>query len=231
MGAHKIMKTILVVAAHPDDEVLGCGGTIAKHVKDGDDVSLIIMADGVSSRDESNASKAIRKERENMANESGKLLGLRGISFLGFPDNLMDSLSLLEIIKPLELLISKIKPDVIYTHHGGDLNIDHQITHRAVMTACRPQPSCSVKEVYSFEVNSSTDWSSRSIGTPFVPQKFVDISNEQETKMAALNVYHSEMRPYPHSRSFEAVIALDKYRGASIGCEYAEAYVVERLIS
>jgi len=221
------MKNILVVAAHPDDEVLGCGGTINRHVDSGDEVNVLFMSDGVTSRN----IKGIEQESRNQsAFEACSILGTQGPIFLDYPDNKMDSLALLGIVQAVEKIIIKHKPDVIYTHHSGDLNIDHRITHQAVMTACRPQPNFSVNEIYSFEVLSSTEWQTQDT-TPFLPNCFIDITPFIENKRKALNAYSSEMYPEPHSRSIENVLRLNAVRGNSVGLDYAEAFMVLRKIT
>ena len=219
-------KKILVVAAHPDDEVLGCGGTMARHASNGDKVHVLFMSAGVGSRE--NVKNDEINERRICAKQASKILGSQSPQFLNFPDNRMDSISLLDVVKSIELVIQEIGPDVVYTHHIGDLNIDHQITHKAVLTACRPQPESSVKEIYSFEVLSSTEWSTNN---PFIPNYFVDISDTLELKVSAIKAYNSELRTFPHARSIESIKALAKYRGASMGIRAAEAFKVERLIS
>jgi|LWDU01.1.fsa_nt_gi N-acetylglucosamine malate deacetylase 1 len=219
-------KQILVVAAHPDDEVLGCAGTIARHVSDGDKVYVVFMSDGVTSRTgvESNEVEV----RKQAAKDASNILGIvQPPRFLGFPDNRMDTVALLDIVQTLEQVINEIEPEVVYTHHSGDLNIDHKITHQAVMTACRPQPGFCVKEIYSFEVLSSTEWSTNN---PFIPNYFVDISDILELKISAIKAYNSELRLFPHARSIESIEALVKYRGASVGVHAAEAFRLERKI-
>ena len=150
------MKKILVVAAHPDDEVLGCGGTIAKHISEGDEVHTLFIADGVKSR-----TKRVKndfEDRNKACNLAQSFLRIKSTNFLEFPDNKLDSIPLLNIIQKIESIIEKIRPKIVYTHHHGDLNIDHKITHNATLTACRPLPDSSVKEIYGFEVISSTDF-------------------------------------------------------------------------
>lgn len=220
------MNTVLVVAAHPDDEVLGCGGTIAKHVDEGDMVYIIFMADGVTSR---GVKDDFIDKRNLSAVEASQQLGAQTPYFLGFPDNRMDTVALLDVVQKLESHIEKLKPSIIYTHHFGDLNIDHRITHQAVLTACRPQPDFCVKEIYTFEVLSSTEWQSPYVNS-FSPSMFVDVSKYMNKKMDALKSYESEMRPYPHSRSYKNVESLAIYRGASVGVECAEAYEVVRVL-
>jgi N-acetylglucosamine malate deacetylase 1 len=219
-------KTVLVVAAHPDDEVLGCSGTIARHVDNGDKVHVVFMSDGVTSRTYTNHKEV--KERKQAAINACHILGVkRKPIFLEFPDNRMDTIALLDIVQTLEKVINKIEPGVVYTHHSGDLNIDHKITNQAVMTACRPQPGFCVREIYSFEVLSSTEWLTNN---PFIPNYFVDISDALELKVLAIKAYNSELRSFPHARSIESIKALAKYRGASVGVSAAESFKVERLI-
>ncbi len=222
-------KTILVVAAHPDDEVLGCSGTMARHASEGDEVYVVFMSDGVSSRTsiESNEVEA----RKQAAKDASNILGVvQSPRFLGFPDNRMDTVALLDIVQTLEQVINEIEPKVVYTHHSDDLNIDHKITHQAVMTACRPQTGFVVQAIYCFEVLSSTEWGSPSNNKQFNPNHFVDISNTFECKVEALSEYSMEMREYPHSRSIKSVEALAIHRGTSMGMKYAEAFVTERTL-
>ena len=220
-------RSIVVVAAHSDDEALGCGGTIARHAAAGDAVHLIFVADGVTSRTGMN--EAGLNDRTAAAALAHKCLGVRSVIYLALPDNRMDSLPLLNIVQSLEGVLATLNPEVIYTHHHGDLNIDHRITHEAVMTACRPLPGRTVKEIYAFEVVSSTEWSC--FGTAsFSPQLSVDISSYLDIKLAALGAYQAEMRAAPHSRSIEHIRALAQHRGHSVGVFAAEAFMVLRLL-
>lgn len=225
-------KSVLVVAAHPDDEILGVGATLAKHSVNGDKVTVVIMAEGATSRD---AQRDVdgRDDELSALQESCKealsALGVSDVSFLGFADNRMDSVAFLDVVKPLEKIIAQVKPDTVYCHHAGDLNIDHQISHRAVLTACRPIPGTHVpKEILAFETVSSTEWAAASPSQDFKPNYFVDVSDFMKQKMEALRCYESEMRPYPHARSYESVEALSKTRGASCGFEAAEAFMIVR---
>jgi len=222
------MKKILVVAAHPDDEVLGCGGTIARHVDEGDEVHVIFMADGVTSRN--TLAEEDLRVRNKAAYESCEILGAQSPQFLGFPDNKMDTVALLDVVQELEKVMDKIQPSIIYTHHDADLNVDHRIAHQAVLTACRPQPENCVNEIYSFEVLSSTEWVSPSAKNTFIPNRFVDISKVIERKIKALNAYADEMRDYPHCRSLETVELLAKYRGSTMGMKAAESFKIERIL-
>ncbi len=231
--------TVLVVAAHPDDEVLGCGGTIAKHAAKGDTVHILIMAEGITSRDnirDSIARKAELSSLEKAAMNIGSFLGVQSVETLSLPDNRMDTLPLLDVIKDVESRLEKIRPSVVYTHHDGDLNVDHQITHRAVITACRPYPGQPVHTLLFFEVPSSTDWQVAGMGNNFHPNWFVDISDVTEEKIThlekkiqALEMYEREMRKFPHARSIEAIRALALTRGAGVGTEAAEGFVLGRL--
>jgi N-acetylglucosamine malate deacetylase 1 len=221
------MKTVLVVAAHADDETLGCGGTIARHVEEGDVVHLVLMADGVHSRTES--SKADYVRRIEASKRAQSILGISFLQSLELPDNKMDSVPLLEIVQRLEPILEEIQPSVVYTHHHGDLNIDHRLTQAAVMTACRPVPGSSVREIYGFEVLSSTEWATQQ-SSSFLPDYYVDITQQLLTKLDALEAYAEEMRNPPHSRSMAHVEVLAHHRGYSVGVDAAEAFEVYRII-
>ncbi len=224
--------SVLVVAAHPDDEVLGCGGTVARHAARGDDVHVLILGEGASARDDRRNAEARSAEiaaLEASARAAAEVLGSRPPRFAGLPDNRMDSVALLDIAKRIESVIAEIEPGIVYTHHGGDLNIDHSIVHRAVLTACRPVPGASVVAIYAFETVSGTEWAGPA-AAGFMPSRFVDISENLDAKMRALDAYGSEMRPFPHARSRENVAALARLRGASVGVEAAEAFMVIREI-
>lgn len=219
-------NTVLVVAAHADDEALGCGGTIAKHINNGDSVTVLFMTDGVSSRDVESDEANIRVYASNKAMA---VLGVKDIRQTCFPDNKMDSIPLLDVVKEVEVVIADIQPNVVYTHFAHDLNVDHRVTHNAVITACRPQSWSSVKKILSFEVLSSTEWNSPSHPT-FRPQYIVDISKYWNVKLEALECYQKEMRSFPHSRSFECIEALATLRGATNGVKKAEAFFIERIL-
>jgi len=223
---------VLVVAAHPDDEVLGCGGAIARHVRDGDEVHIVIMAEGLTSRSDYDGSTG-RDELSELAEAAlaaNAVLGVADISLLRLPDNRMDSMDRLDVIKVIEEKITSFCPELVYTHHAGDMNIDHRIIHDAVNTACRPLPGHSVKSLLYFEVNSSTEWQIPGSAPMFTPNWFVDISETLELKLAALHEYEMEMRAWPHPRSYQAIEHLARWRGAIVGVDAAEAYVLGRLI-
>lgn len=220
-------KAVLVIAAHPDDESIGCGGTIAKHVLAGDDVAVVFMTNGESSRE--NTISANITNRSKDCDEALKVLGINNVLNFDFPDNMMDQVPLLEVTKSIETAIYKFKPSIVYTHFAEDLNVDHRITHQAVMTACRPQSWSPVKSIYCFEVLSATEWNSNT-KSKFNPNRFVDISDVWPTKLLALDKYSKELRPFPHSRSIETIEALSIYRGATVGLKKAEAFQIERII-
>lgn len=227
------MKSILIIAAHPDDEVLGCGGTIAKHVRSGDKVHILILSEGATSRsavrdrDEWNTELSLLAQA---ADKASKILGVSTTTLENFPDNRMDSCDLLDIVKVIEETIHKMQPEIVYTHHMGDLNIDHQCIHKAVITACRPIPGHSVKFLLFFEVPSSTEWQIPNSAKSFTPNCYVNITNTLDLKMEALYAYQIEMRQWPHPRSLEAIKHLAHWRGASIGVDAAEAFMVGRQI-
>jgi LmbE family N-acetylglucosaminyl deacetylase len=220
---------VLVVASHPDDEILGVGGTLARHVAEGVTVDILIMAEGATSRDEKR-DPVVRADDlsalQQAARQAASILGLNPPRFGGLPDNRMDSLNLLDVIKLVEATVAEVRPTIVYTHHAHDLNIDHRITHEAVLTACRPLPGSEVAAIYAFETVSSTEWAFG--GGVFQPNHFVDISAQLERKIEALRVYTSEMRPAPHARSIEAVRALAQMRGSSVGLDAAEAFMISR---
>lgn len=220
---------IAVIAAHPDDEVLGCGGTIARHAAMGDRVHLLILAEGATSRDEvRNAERRYDdlSALQAAARAAAEILGAVTLEFGGFADNRMDGVELLDVVKVVEAFLFRHQPKIVYTHHGGDLNVDHQVTHRAVSTALRPLPGAAFSTLLYFEVPSSTEWGSVPCGQPFVPQWFEDVSGFLTRKQDALRVYQGEMRPFPHPRSLEGVEALARVRGSTAGVAAAEAFML-----
>jgi LmbE family N-acetylglucosaminyl deacetylase len=227
------MNKVLVVVAHPDDEVLGVGGTLARHADEGDDVYVIFMSEGVSSRtlpgQKRDWSPDI-KSREKMAYNSCNVLGIKIYKFLRHPNLRMRDCAVLDMVKEIEEAILKIQPNIIYTHHFGDLNSDHTLTHEIVMTACRPTEGYCVKKIFAFETPSSTAWASQIMAAPFHPNCFVDISSYLKNKLKALMCYDFEMRPYPHPRSSKAIDALACYHGSNSGLHAAEALTVIREI-
>ena len=223
------MNSILIVAAHPDDEVLGCGGTIAKLSDDGARVHVAFQTDGVSSRaGEPEQQTIYAAARRAAAERACKIIGVTSMSFGEYPDNRMDEVALLDVAKSIEALIADHRPEMVLTHHGGDLNIDHRRTHEAVMTACRPQGRNPVKTILCFEVPSSTEWGLPASAFVFAPNWFEDVSVTLHRKITALQEYAAELREWPHPRSVRAVEALARWRGATVGGEAAEAFMLGR---
>lgn len=221
---------ILIIVAHPDDEVLGCGGTTARLAKEGDLVYTLILGEGVTSRDNvRNTNKRVDKiiDLQKSALKANKILGVKEVFFKDFPDNRFDTVPLLDIVKVVEEAKSKISPDIIFTHYEKGLNIDHQITYRAVITATRPMEGETVKEVYSFEVPSSTEWN---YPNSFNPDVFYDIRDTINIKLKALSEYRGELRGYPHPRSIFAVKLTAQSWGVKVGLRYAEALKTVRII-
>ncbi len=223
-------KTILIVAAHPDDEVLGCGGTIARLIKEGFEVYTLILGEGITSRDNMRDRKRREEEITELkgeAKEANKILGVKEVFFYDFPDNRFDTVPFLDIVKVVEKVKNSINPEIIFTHYERDLNVDHQIAYRAVITATRPLKGETVKEICSFEIPSSTEWR---YPLNFSPDIFFDISTTIDIKIRALEKYKTELRKYPHPRSLEGVKLIAKNWGIKVGLEYAEAFKVVRIL-
>ena len=219
---------ILVIAAHPDDEVLGCGGTIARLAED-TAVHVAFLADGVYSRSGDPAAQQDElANRRQAAERACNILGVSSVSFGEYPDNRMDSIALLDIVRLVEEQITNHRPQVLLTHHAGDVNIDHRRIHDAVTSACRPQCGSPVRSLLCFEIASSTEWQLPGSAPTFAPNWFVDISQTLERKLAALDAYSAELREWPHPRSRRGVEVLARWRGATIGADAAEAFVLGR---
>ena len=216
---------ILIVAAHPDDEILGCGGSIIK-LKKNHEIKVIFLTNGVSGRI-NNKKKIIKRKKECL--RLFNFLNLTQPIFFNFPDNQLDSVSLLKIVKKIEKVTRTYKPDTVITHYENCLNIDHRIAYQATITACRPLKRSTVSKILSFEIQSSTDWV-LSKNKNFQPNYFIDISSTIKKKIDAMNFYKSELREYPHSRSLKAIRSLASVRGVSAGLKYAEGFVLVRKI-
>ena len=223
---------VLVIAAHPDDEVSGCGATAARLVMDGHEVHFAILGEGVTSRhsDRADADAAQLATLHRQAHAAAAKIGVKNLVLDKLPDNRLDTVPLLDIVKIIEDLVERIKPEVVYTHHGGDLNIDHTVIHRAVLTATRPTAGQPVREIYAFEVPSSTEWAFQRIEPSFRPNVFVDVTRTLEAKIAAMECYESEARKFPHPRSPEALRALAMRWGSVVGCAAADAFELVRSI-
>jgi LmbE family N-acetylglucosaminyl deacetylase len=221
---------ILVIAAHPDDEVLGCGATIARLAGEGHSVSILILGEGITSRLEKReyaAPEAVAALRAQ-SRDVGKHLGASQVWNLNYPDNRFDTVALLEIVKSIEAHVALCQPERVYTHAGGDLNIDHSIACRATLTATRPAAGHRVREVLSYEVASSTEWAMQQFHPPFQPNVFVDVAKTLETKIQALAIYESEGRPFPHPRSAQNLRAAAQHWGSLAGMTAAEPFVLLR---
>ena len=214
------MKRILVIVAHPDDEMLGCGGTIKKFIQSGCEVITAIVAKG-------------RPSEQRRINKFCKLanaqLGIKKVIFLDFPNLRLETYPLQTIVKKLSCLIDIYEPDVVLTHYQGDINRDHQITYQAVLTATRPLPGTKPVEILCFETVGSTEWGANKTES-FRPNFFVDITDTIDDKMEALRHYDAEMRPAPHPRSYEGLRLLAGVRGMTIGVQYGEAFEIVRRI-
>ena len=217
-------ETIAVIAAHPDDEVLGFGGIIARTASSGGEAHILIMATGIAARGKAGAAaiKALREQGRRAA----KVLGAASIEFLDFPDNRMDTVPLLDVVQSVERYLEKICAETVFTHHAGDLNVDHQITARAALTAFRPTPGAIVRRLYAGEVLSSSEYAAPE--DRFRPNTYIDVGASLAKKCAALACYTGELRGWPHPRSAEAVEALAKLRGSECGREAAEAFILVR---
>lgn len=227
------MNKILIIAAHPDDETLGCGGTIAKYTKRGDKVYCLFLGRGKTSRYPDQKTEAVEKAKtllEKEAQEAAKILGILEIFFKDFPDQQYDTAGFLNVVKAIERIKERIKPNIVFTHHQGDLNLDHQITFKAALTACRPLKDETVKKIYSFEVPSSTEWGNPKGENYFRPNVFIDISNTFSKKIEALKAYKSELRDYPHPRSVKGLEIIAQYWGTVAGGELIEAFELIREI-
>jgi LmbE family N-acetylglucosaminyl deacetylase len=220
-------RAVLIIVAHTDDETLGAGGALARHAQAGDRVYAMAMTDGVGARGADGAAAA---SRARAAEKAAAALGFKWIEGGAFPDNAMDSVPLLDVAKAIEKAKAEIRPALVYTHSGADLNIDHRIVCQAVLTAFRPQPGESCAEIRACEIPSATDYGHPQVTGSFAPNLFVSIGDTWAAKLAALRAYEAEMRPAPHTRSFEGLEALARCRGHQAGLPMAEAFQVLRKI-
>jgi len=211
---------VMVIAAHPDDEVLGCGGVMALHIRAGHDVSVVIAAG--RSAEESGTGRS----QSSMTQQALAELGVKDIAQLGLPDQKLDTLPILQIVQLLEREVERVLPTVIYVHHHGDVNRDHRVIHEAAMVATRPTRD-HINVVYAYETASSTEW-----GYPrsFNPDTFVDIGDVLEMKTRAMELYSDELRDYPHPRSIEGLRAKAVHTGVANCLGPMEAFVTIRRI-
>ena len=223
---------VLCVAAHPDDEVLGAGATMARHIADGDDVHVCILSDGVTSRyDEVTPEAAAEiEQRRDRARRACSELGVDSVSFHDFPDNQFDSVPLLDIIQTVESEIADVDPNVIYTHHYGDLNVDHELASRAVATAARPLPDATFDEVLLFPTLSSSEWGLPKSDNAFQATTFVNVEDHVDAKVEGMKIYQTELRGHPHPRSTENVRRAAHLWGSTAGVPAAEPFELLRSV-
>lgn len=223
-------KRVLIVAAHPDDEILGCGGTIARFVKEGYEAYTLILGEGVTARDKKRGRKAPSEAIINLKKEARRansIIGVKEVIMNDLPDNRFDAVQLLDIVKMIESAKRKIKPAIMFTHYRNDLNVDHRLTYEAVITATRPVSGESVKRIYSFETLSSTEYN---YPVTFSPDTFFDITKTIKFKLKAFAEYKSEICKYPHPRSAEGIKVSAKNWGIRCGLYFAEAFETVRCI-
>jgi LmbE family N-acetylglucosaminyl deacetylase len=215
---------VLVVAAHPDDELLGAGGTVARHAQHGAAVHALVMSDGASSRYAADMADVLAKS----ARRAGEVLGAASVRVGALPDQRLDVLPLLEVTQLVEAVADELRPDVVYTHFPGDVNADHGVVARAAWTACRPFVLPGLRRFAVFETPSSTEWAWPLEGAEFVPNSFVDIAGTLPDKLAAMACYESELRDYPHPRSLRALRERAAYWGSRVGRTAAEPFRILR---
>jgi LmbE family N-acetylglucosaminyl deacetylase len=222
----------LVLAAHPDDEVLGCGGTIARLVDEGREVYIAILGEGISSRYEerTEADPGLIRTLHGNSRSVAEFLGAKDLFMYNLPDNCFDTVPMLEVVKIVEGLINDLRPTTVYTQHGGDLNVDHNVLFRATVTATRPIRGCPVRELFAYEVASSTEWAFQKFEPAFRPSVFVDIGGTIDHKVRAMQMYESEARVFPHPRSPESLRAAASRWGSVVGSAAAEAFEPVRLL-
>lgn len=218
------MATILIVAAHPDDEILGGGATFAKHVDNGDVVHALVLSEGASARYEDGMEKALR----TCAERSAEMIGFSTIDFGNLPDQRLDAMPIIEVTQLVEETIQSLRPSIVYTHSHVDVNSDHGVVSRAVWTACRPYATPWIERILAFETPSSTEWAWAAPESAFQPQWFVDVERTLQRKLDAMACYTSELRPYPHPRSLQALEERARYWGSIAGGVAVEPFVLLR---
>jgi LmbE family N-acetylglucosaminyl deacetylase len=217
---------VLIVAAHPDDEVLGCGGVTVRHVERGDRVYVVVVTRGFPEI----FSPEIDEEDRQHAREAHEILGGAGIFFLDFPAPRLDTVPGYELADALRQVIFSVNANVVYTPFGGDLHGDHKATYLATLVASRPVNHCPVRRLLCYETLSETDWASPLDDSAFKPTVFVDISDVLERKLQALACFRNELKQPPHPRSLRAIEALARVRGSTAGLMAAEAFMLVREI-
>ena len=223
------MKTVLVIAAHPDDEVLGMGGTVAKLTTEGVECHLLIVTDGSSSqyRESIDIQKIIDNKKQE-TKRCANILGFKSIIYGGLPDMKLDCTPHIDINQVIERVIDELQPDTVYTHFWGDVNADHQNVYKSTLVAVRPVMGQVVKDLFCYSVPSSTEWTPNKEDTMFMPNVFVDITDYAEQKYEAFAQYATELRDYPHPRSVQYLREADKTAGLRVGLLSAEEFVLLR---
>lgn len=229
-------KKILLVVAHPDDELLGVGATMHHLIQNyNTQVHVVILGEGITSRAE--VRNRVQWEKELATHRANiyaaqKFIGYQSVAVYDFPDNRFDSVALLDLVKVIEKEKQDFQPEIIFTHHGGDTNIDHRRTFEAVITAVRPMKNEPVRTILTFETPSSTEWQAFNYPNPFLPNYFIRFSEESlEAKIKGMESYEFEKRPFPHPRSPEALRILAQRWGVAIGAPLAEAFMLIRHIN
>lgn len=222
------MKKVLVIAPHADDEVLGCGATMARACTNGDEVFVLICTNASVGAPELFSAELIKQIRTE-AVTAHRLIGVKETFFLEFPAPALDQFPRYKMSNEISAIIKKIGADTVYIPHRGDCHKDHTIIHECAMVACRPLANCSVKHVYAYETLSETEWGEPVAADFFVPVKYITFTNEEfQKKLDAMSCFKSQLYPFPASRSLEAIEALAKYRGCTVSAERAEAFEVLR---
>lgn len=217
---------VLVIAPHPDDEVLGCGGTIARHTNQGDEVYVLVVTRGAP---DIYSFEAVEQGREELR-AAHSLLKVSSVHFLDFPAPKVDTIPIYKLADAIGEVIRSLCPSIVYLPHGGDIHADHQAVYKAALVAARPINSCSVKRILCYETLSETEWSDPFGDSAFIPTVFVDITEHLDYKLKAMNCYHSQLQQPPHPRSLQGIETLARLRGATVSLPAAEAFMLVREI-
>lgn len=224
-------QTVMVIAAHPDDEVLGLGGTIAKLADRGANIHLLILTDGSTSQYRNDPDLAeILHEKKNETEACAKILGIQTIIYGGFPDMKLDTIPHIILNQCIEQALNQYHPEIVFTHFWGDVNLDHQLAFHSTMVAVRPTKEQTVRELFCYRIPSSTEWSAPNETKAFSPNYFVDVSGYEKQKKKAIACYEKELREYPHPRSLQAVSEADTAAGLKVGLLQAEEFMIIRYI-
>ena len=215
---------VMVIATHADDEILGCGGTLARHTAHGEEVHVLVVTRGAK---EIFSDKQMARVRSELK-QALSVVGAKGCYFLDFPAPKLDTVPNHKIADGIKKVLASVKPSIVYLPHRGDIHVDHKAVYNATLVAARPTQGDWIKRLLSYETLSETDWASPSAEDAFVPTVFIDISSHIETKLKAMGCYQSKLKPTPHPRSLDALKALARLRGSTVGFEWAEAFMLVR---